>query len=102
MSLELRSTISKSPSIQKSSKRSQSLDDPRCCLRIYDLVHRLLPTKSDDRCYTPKFSLLLLKTLHNSILKDFIRVDQTNPLLSNQSKLGFCSSQDKMGFQYFK
>ena len=47
-------------------------------------------------CYTPILSLLLLKTIHISILKDFTRVDQTNPLLSNQSKLGFWpfSSQD--------
>src|ERR1051325_1465007 len=53
-------------------------------------------------CHTPKFPLLLLKIIHNSILKDVTRVDQKNPLLSNQSKLGFCSSQVKMDFQCFK
>src|ERR1051325_765011 len=53
-------------------------------------------------CHTPKFVLLLLKTFHISILKDFTRVDQTNPLLSNQPKLGFCSSQVKMDFQCSK
>src|ERR1044072_5522458 len=53
-------------------------------------------------CYNPKFSLLLLKIIHHSILKDSTRVDQTNPLLSNQSKLGFFSSQIKMDFQGFK
>src|ERR1043165_3040458 len=45
--------------------------------------------------HTPKFSLLLLKTFHTSILKDFTRVDQPNPLLGNQPKLGFDNSQIK-------
>src|ERR1043165_6820948 len=54
------------------------------------------------RCYTPKFALPLLKTFHLSILKDFTRVDHTNPLLSNQPKLGFCHSQVKVGLQHFK
>src|ERR1051325_9611591 len=53
-------------------------------------------------CYTPKFSLLLLKTFHISILKDFTRVDQINPLLSNQPKLGFFHSQVKMDIQHYK
>ena len=53
-------------------------------------------------CHAPKFALLLLKIIHISILKYFTRVDQTNPLLSNQSKLGFFSSQVKMDFQCFK
>ena len=35
-------------------------------------------------CYTPKFSLLFLKTIHISILKNFSRIDQMNSLLSNQ------------------
>ena len=49
-------------------------------------------------CYTPKFALLLFNTFHISILKDFTRVDQTNPLLSNQSKLGFGHPQIKVAF----
>src|ERR1051325_8448095 len=53
-------------------------------------------------CYTPKFSLPLLKTFHISILKDFTRVDQINPLLSNQPKLGFGHSQINVGLQHFK
>src|ERR1044072_5818419 len=47
-------------------------------------------------CHTPKFAHLLLKTFHTSILKDFTRVDQTNPLLSNQPKLEFGNSQIKV------
>src|ERR1043165_3947659 len=46
-------------------------------------------------CHTPKFALLLLKTFLISILKDFTRFDQTNPLLSNQPKLGFGYPQIK-------
>src|ERR1051325_6878667 len=53
-------------------------------------------------CYTPKFSLLLLKTFHISMLKDFTRVDQTNPLLSNQPKLGFGYPQVKVSLQHFQ
>src|ERR1051325_3608701 len=53
-------------------------------------------------CHTPKFALLLLKTFHISILKDFTRVDQTNPLLSNQPKLGFGYPQVRMSLQHFK
>src|ERR1051325_10031370 len=47
-------------------------------------------------CHTPKFALLLLKTFLISILKDFTRVDQINPLLGNQPKLGFGNSQIKV------
>src|ERR1051325_9993129 len=47
-------------------------------------------------CHTPKFSLPLLKTFHISMLKDFTRVDQTNPLLGNQPKPGFGNSQIKL------
>src|ERR1051325_427261 len=52
------------------------------------------------KCHTPKFSLLLLKTFHTSLLKDFTRVDQTNPLLGNQPKSGFGNPQIKMDFQH--
>ena len=34
--------------------------------------------------YTPKFSLLFFKSIHIFILKSSSRVDQMNPLLSNQ------------------
>src|ERR1043165_7428323 len=51
-------------------------------------------------CHTPKFALLLLKTFLISIHKDFTRVDQTNPLLGNQPKLGFGNSQIRMDFQH--
>src|ERR1043165_7670132 len=53
-------------------------------------------------CHTPKFSLLLLKTFHTSTLKDFTRVDQTNPLLNNQSKLGFGYPQVQVSLQHFQ
>ena len=53
-------------------------------------------------CYTPKFSVLFLRSRYISILKNYSRVDQTNPLLSNQPKLGFCHSQVKMDFQCSK
>src|ERR1051325_10423352 len=46
-------------------------------------------------CHTPKFSLLLLKTFHTSILKDSSRVDHTNPLLHSQPKLGFDNSRSR-------
>src|ERR1043165_724788 len=53
-------------------------------------------------CHTPKFSLLFLKTSHTSILKDFTRVDQTNPLLSNQPKLGFGYPQIQMDLEHLQ
>src|ERR1043165_9019174 len=53
-------------------------------------------------CHTPKFSLLLLKAFHISMLKDFTRADQTNPLLSNQSKLGFGHPQARVSLQHFQ
>src|ERR1044072_7865793 len=51
-------------------------------------------------CHTPKFALLLLKTFHTSMLKDSSRVDQTNPLLDNQPKLGFGYPQIQLDFQH--
>src|ERR1044072_3175707 len=51
-------------------------------------------------CHTPKFSLQFLKTSHTSILKDSSRVDQTNPLLDNQPKLGFGIFQIQLYFQH--
>src|ERR1051325_2634018 len=53
-------------------------------------------------CHTPKFALLLLQTFHTSLLKDSSRVDQTNPLLDNQPKLGFGNSQIQMDFQHLQ
>src|ERR1051325_8236659 len=53
-------------------------------------------------CHTPKFALLFLKTFHTSMLKDSSRVDQTNPLLDNQPKLGFGISQLQMDFQHLQ
>src|ERR1051325_2504776 len=53
-------------------------------------------------CHTPKYTLLVLKTCHTSMLKDSSRVDQTNSLLDNQPKLGFGNSQIHMDFQHLQ